>query len=91
VLHGITRDRFFTRAGKIIIYGGHIIMSNIGMGELIVIFFILLITVSPVVLTYMMAKRKNRSKAGWLIGAILFGWLAFIAVLIVPAITSEKA
>lgn len=48
--------------------------------EILLILFILWI--APLLVTYNLAKKKNRTKSGWLIATFFFGWLAvlFLAV-----------
>lgn len=54
-----------------------------GVGELFTIFFILTIPV-PWILSYKIAKKKNRSAGGWLVASLFFGWLALIIVALLP-------
>lgn len=46
------------------------------------IFILLFWLVLPLVVAYRLAKKKNRTKSGWLIATFFFGWFAvlFLAV-----------
>ncbi len=48
--------------------------------EILLILFVLWI--APLIVTYNLAKKKNRTKSGWLIATFFFGWFAvlFLAV-----------
>lgn len=47
-----------------------------------IIFILLVWLVLPLIVAYRLAKKKNRTKSGWLIATFFFGWFAvlFLAV-----------
>ncbi len=55
-------------------------MAGIGFYEILIIVFILAIVIVPFFLAYSLAKKKNRSIAGWMAGTFFFGWFAVLVL-----------
>lgn len=45
---------------------------------MLILFVLLLCLALPMYVAYKLAKKKNRTKAGWVIASFFFGWLAVL-------------
>ena len=57
-------------------------MNTFVASTLVIIFAVFLWSVLPLIICSSMAKRKGKSRALWILLAILFGWIAvlFLAI-----------
>ena len=68
-------------------------MSDViyGFLSLLYIVFCLVIWIFPIIICNNQAKKKNRSTGNWILLAVLFGWFAVLAILVVEtSVTDEE-
>ena len=62
-----------------------------GIMGLLYMLFWLAIWILPMIICNNQAKKKNRSTGNWILLAVLFGWFAVLAILVVEtSVTDEE-